>query len=198
MGRDRQRKRQVNAQALSKLPFSQKNPRAHKNKIGTFPPPPKPKNTPPLKRGIYGHGFPAERTHFFQASIKLAQPFPAPELRTNIFTDTRTFLIFRARTATFHFSESGGSLNRPDLFTELPLKSLPTSPFTELPPPFSLKSPFFTEKSPSKNRLKPLANYPLVSPLFLGISFGHCLRARKTTTAINLLWPKMARLGPPF
>ena len=27
------------------------------------------------------------------------------------------------RTATFHFLESGGSLNRPDLFTELP--SLP-------------------------------------------------------------------------
>ena len=24
------------------------------------------------------------------------------------------------RTATFHFSDSGGSLNRPDLFTELP------------------------------------------------------------------------------
>ena len=24
------------------------------------------------------------------------------------------------RTATFHFSESGGSLNGPDLFTELP------------------------------------------------------------------------------
>ena len=52
---------------LSKLPFSklplslspnfgQKNPRAHKTKIGT----------PPPKRGIYGHeGFPAERTQIF-------------------------------------------------------------------------------------------------------------------------------------
>ena len=29
-------------------------------------------------------GFPAERTYFFQVSIKLAQPFPAPELRTRI------------------------------------------------------------------------------------------------------------------
>ena len=37
-------------------------------------------------------GFPAETRHFFQVSIKLAQPFPAPELRTNIFTDTRIFL----------------------------------------------------------------------------------------------------------
>ena len=29
--------------------------------------------------------FPAERTHFFQVSIKLAQPSPAPELRTIIY-----------------------------------------------------------------------------------------------------------------
>ena len=37
--------------------------------------------------------FPTERTHFFQVSIKLAQPFPAPELRTKNFTDTtRIFL----------------------------------------------------------------------------------------------------------
>ena len=34
--------------------------------------------------------FPAERTHFFQVSIKLAQPFPAPELRTRILR-TRGF-----------------------------------------------------------------------------------------------------------
>ena len=35
-------------------------------------------------------GFPAERTHFFRASIKLAQPFPAPESRTRILR-TRGF-----------------------------------------------------------------------------------------------------------
>ena len=29
-------------------------------------------------------GFPAERMHFFQVSIKLGLPFPAPELRTRI------------------------------------------------------------------------------------------------------------------
>ena len=38
-------------------------------------------------------GFPAERAHFCQAPIKLAQPFPAPESQTNNFTDTRIFLI---------------------------------------------------------------------------------------------------------
>ena len=56
------------------------------------------------------------------------------------------------RTATFQFSESGGSVNDPNLFTELPVD-------TELPPPFSLKTLFFTEKcfvaSPSqKSTLK--------------------------------------------
>ena len=60
----------------------QRNPRAHKNKIGTSPPPPKP---PSKTRNFTDMGFPAERTHFFQASIKLAQPFPAPELRTRIY-----------------------------------------------------------------------------------------------------------------
>ena len=39
-------------------------------------------------------GFPADRTHFFQAPIKLAQPFPAPESQTNNFTDTRILLRF--------------------------------------------------------------------------------------------------------
>ena len=33
-------------------------------------------------------GFPAERRHFFQAPIKLAQPFPAPELRAKNLSDT--------------------------------------------------------------------------------------------------------------
>ena len=66
--------------------YHQKNPRAHKNKIGT-PPPPKPKlpPAPPENEEFYGHGgFPAERTQKFEAPIKLAQPFPAAELRTRI------------------------------------------------------------------------------------------------------------------
>ena len=39
-------------------------------------------------------GFPAERMHFFQVSIKLAQPFPAPELRTRILRKRGFFSIF--------------------------------------------------------------------------------------------------------
>ena len=68
------------------LSTNQKNPRAHNNKIGTSPLLPQTQNTPPaLKREFYGHGgFPAERTQKFEAPIKLAQPFPAPELRTRI------------------------------------------------------------------------------------------------------------------
>ena len=66
----------------------QKNPRAHKNKIGTPPPPPQ--NPPPKKGNFADMVFPAERTHFFQVSIKLAHPFPAPELRTRILR-TRGF-----------------------------------------------------------------------------------------------------------
>ena len=61
---------------------TQKNPRALKNKIGTPPPPTK---TPPLKEEFYGHAFfPCRKNAFFQAPIKLAQPFPAPELQTKI------------------------------------------------------------------------------------------------------------------
>ena len=47
------------------------------------------------------------------------------------------------RTATFQFSESGGSLNGLNLFTELPFlwKSLPDPSHPESPPPFSLKNP---------------------------------------------------------
>ena len=67
-----------------------------KIKSALSPPPPQTQNTPPLKRGIlWTLVFPAERAHFFQAPIKLAQPFPAPELQTKHFTDTRIFLIYR-------------------------------------------------------------------------------------------------------
>ena len=76
--------------------FIQKNPRAHKIKsaLPTSPPPKKkPKIPPPKTRNFMDMVFPAERKHFCQASIKLAQPFPAPELRTKIYTETRIFLI---------------------------------------------------------------------------------------------------------
>ena len=72
-----------------RLSIGQKNPRAHKNKIGTSPPPQKtPKNAE-----FYGHGFSCRKNAFFQASIKLAQPFPAPELRTRILRTRGFFWI---------------------------------------------------------------------------------------------------------
>ena len=56
-----------------------------------LPPPPK---TPPQKNAeFYGHGFSCRKNAFFQVSIKLAQPFPAPELRTRILR-TRGFFWF--------------------------------------------------------------------------------------------------------
>ena len=85
---DRKGSREARFFAMLLFANFQKNPRAHKNKIGT-PPPPPPK-PPPKTRNFMDMGFPAERTHFFQVSIKLAQPFPAPELRTRILR-TRGF-----------------------------------------------------------------------------------------------------------
>ena len=91
----------------------QKNPRAHKNKIGT-PPPPKTQNTPPPRtRNFMGMGFSCRKNAFFQAPIKLAQPFPAPELRARDFMDTRTFLRLYCDwlwvTPTILRDEGGGS-----------------------------------------------------------------------------------------
>ena len=82
------------------------------------------------------------------------------------------------RKAAFQFSESGGSLNRPNLFTELPFlyKSLPNPPFTELPPPFSLKSPF--------SHWKVLRRIPFPKNRLWFDSFGGHLRP------VTLLWLK--------
>ena len=77
--------------SITFLSIYQKNPRTHKNKIGT-PPPPNPNTPPPKTRNFMDMAFPAEQTHFFQASIKLVQPFPAPELRTRILR-TRGFFL---------------------------------------------------------------------------------------------------------
>ena len=61
-----------------------------------LPPPPNPKYHPPPKtRNFMDMGFPAERTQFFQAPIKLAQPFPAPEMRTKIWWTRGFILIWR-------------------------------------------------------------------------------------------------------
>ena len=57
-------------------------------------------------------GFPAERTHIFQAPIKLAQPFPAPELRAKHFTDTRIFLTLAPSLIDFGRFANGHFRNR--------------------------------------------------------------------------------------
>ena len=67
---------------------------------------------PPQNKEFYGHGgFPAGRRHFFQASIKLAQPFPAPEFRAG-FRQNGFF-------ADFYFWAAGFSsrIFSPDFFS---------------------------------------------------------------------------------
>ena len=61
----------------------EQNPRAHKNKIGTSTPPPFRKSQhPPKVQTFMGIGvFQQKEPQKCQAPIKLAQPFPAPELR---------------------------------------------------------------------------------------------------------------------
>ena len=70
--------------------FQKKKPRAHKNKIGT---PQKKPNTlppPPKRSNFMDMAFSCRKNAFFQAPIKLAQPFLAPGLRTRILR-TRGF-----------------------------------------------------------------------------------------------------------
>ena len=59
---------------------------------------PRPKPPPPKRRNFMDMGFSCRKNAFFQVPIKLVQPFPAPELRTKIFTDTRIFLNLRGQT----------------------------------------------------------------------------------------------------
>ena len=71
----------------------QKNPRAHKNKIGT-PPPPKPKipPPPPIKRGILWTWLFLQNGRIFPGVHKIGAAIPAPEIADKNFTDTRIFL----------------------------------------------------------------------------------------------------------
>ena len=71
---------------------SQKNPRAHKNKIGTSPPPP---NPPPKKEEFYGHGFSCRKNAFFPGVHKIGAAISGPRIADTNFTDTkRIFLSF--------------------------------------------------------------------------------------------------------
>ena len=61
------------------------------------PPPPKTQNTPPPKTwNFMDRGFSCRKNAFFQVPIKLAQPFPAPELRTKVLR-TRGFFSKEAK-----------------------------------------------------------------------------------------------------
>ena len=68
-----------------------------KIKSALTPPPPKTQNysnIPPKTRNFMDLVFSCRTDAFFQAFVKLAQPFPAPEIADKNFTDTRIFLSF--------------------------------------------------------------------------------------------------------
>ena len=74
--------------------LTQKSPRAHKNKIGTPPPPPKTQNAPPLKtRNFIDMGFSCRENAFFPSVHKIDAPISGPRIADTNFADTRIFLI---------------------------------------------------------------------------------------------------------
>ena len=77
-------------------PLCQKNPRAHKNKIGP-PPPQNPKYPPPpLKRGIlWTGGFSCRKNAIFPRVRKIGAAISGPRIADTNFTDTRIFLIVK-------------------------------------------------------------------------------------------------------
>ena len=68
--------------------------------------------------------FLAKRMHFFQASIKLAQPFSGPRIADNKFTDTRTFLTMH------HLAGCGSRAPGPTRRNDLSLRTLALGPQT--------------------------------------------------------------------
>ena len=86
-------KRAWPAKPAVRLLFSaefQKNPCAHKNKIGT-PPPKKPK-IPPPKRGILWTGFFLQKERIFPGVHKIGAAISGPRIADTNSTDTRIFL----------------------------------------------------------------------------------------------------------
>ena len=63
----------------------QKNPRAHKNKIGTSPPQKKTNTPPPIKRGIYGHGFFLQKERIFPGAHKIGAAISGPRIADKTF-----------------------------------------------------------------------------------------------------------------
>ena len=71
----------------------QKNPRAHKNKIGTPPPPPQnPKYPPPQNEEFYGYRFSCRKNAFFPGVHKIGAAICGARIADTNFTDTRIFL----------------------------------------------------------------------------------------------------------
>ena len=72
----------------------QKNPRAHKNIIGTSPPPPSnPKSPPPQNEEFYGHGgFSCRKKAFLPGVHKIGAAISGPRIADTNFMDTRIFL----------------------------------------------------------------------------------------------------------
>ena len=66
----------------------QKNPRAHKNKIGTSPPP----QNPPLKRRILWTWVFLQKERIFPGVHKIGAAISGPRIADTNFTDTRIFL----------------------------------------------------------------------------------------------------------
>ena len=69
---------------------TQKNPRAHKNKIGTPPPPP--------KKGNLRTWFFLQKERIFPGVHKIGAPISGPRIADTNFTDTTIFLKYRPNT----------------------------------------------------------------------------------------------------
>ena len=72
--------------------MNQKNPRAHKNKIGTSPPP-KPNSPPPPKtRNFMDMEVFLQKEGIFPGVRKIGAAISGPRIADTNFTDTRIFL----------------------------------------------------------------------------------------------------------
>ena len=111
-----------------------------------------PKIPPPLQNeNFMGMGFSCRNNAFFQAPIKFAQAFPAPELRANSFTDTRIFQKKRKR-------QKCGYFNSFSIFSALttlgPKRSQPKTSFEVrewLEVNFPMQCKVITQKSTARN-----------------------------------------------